>query len=75
MHPRELIDTWQALAGARDFTTLADSLMERHYDPRYDKHRARMAAPLSEIPAGRLDEADLPGLAEKIASVVRGLAP
>jgi tRNA 2-selenouridine synthase len=75
MHPREVIDAWQALAGAGDFTALADSLMERHYDPRYDKHRARMAAPLSEIPAGRLDEADLPGLAEKIASAVRGLAP
>ena len=74
MHPRELVDDWQALAATGDFTTLADNLMERHYDPRYNKHRARMAEPLAEIPALRLDEADLPGLAAEVAKVVRGLA-
>jgi tRNA 2-selenouridine synthase len=75
MHPRERIEDWQALAGAGDFTALADSLMERHYDPRYDKHRARMAAPMAEVSAGRLDDTDLPGLAAEIARVVRALAP
>jgi tRNA 2-selenouridine synthase len=74
MHPRELINDWQALAATGDFTTLADSLMEHHYDPRYNKHRARMAVPLTEIPAERLDEADLPDLAAKVAKAVRGLA-
>jgi tRNA 2-selenouridine synthase len=74
MHPREVIEDWQALAATGDFTTLADSLMEQHYDPRYNKHRARMPAPLAEIPAPRLDEADLPGLAAEVAKVVRGLA-
>jgi tRNA 2-selenouridine synthase len=73
MHPRELIDDWQALAATGDFTTLADSLMERHYDPRYNKHRARMAEPLAQVDAPRLDAADLPGLAEKVAKAVRGL--
>jgi tRNA 2-selenouridine synthase len=73
MHPRELIDDWQALAGAGDFAALADSLMERHYDPRYDKHRARMESPMAEVTAGRLDAADLAGLAAEIAQVVRGL--
>jgi tRNA 2-selenouridine synthase len=74
MQPREVISEWQALAGTGQFTLLADSLMERHYDPRYDKHRARMAVPLTEIPAQRLDETDLPGLAAEVARVVQGLA-
>jgi tRNA 2-selenouridine synthase len=73
MHPREVIDAWQVLAGARDFTSLADSLMEQHYDPRYDKHRARMAVPMAEVTAGRLDAADLPELAARTATAVQRL--
>jgi tRNA 2-selenouridine synthase len=73
MQPREVIETWQALAGAGDFAALADSLMERHYDPRYEKHRARMAAPVVEVAAGRLDDADLAALAVRIADAVHGL--
>ena len=47
--------------------------MERHYDPRYNKHRARMANPLAEVDAPRLDASDLPGLAAKVAKAVHGL--
>lgn len=72
MHPKETIAEWQALAAAGRFAALADSLMERHYDPRYGKHRARMAPPLVEIPAERLEEADLPDLAAKVARAVSG---
>jgi tRNA 2-selenouridine synthase len=72
MHPKETVAAWQALAAAGSFAALADSLMERHYDPRYGKHRARMAPPLVEIPAERLDEADLPDLAAKVARAVSG---
>jgi tRNA 2-selenouridine synthase len=74
MHPRERIADWQAMAAAGDFATLADSLMEQHYDQRYAKHRARMADPVAEVTAGRLDAADLPGLAAEIARVVLEMA-
>jgi tRNA 2-selenouridine synthase len=40
-HAAELIEDWQSLAQAGDYATLADRLMQHHYDPRYDKHRAR----------------------------------
>jgi tRNA 2-selenouridine synthase len=73
MHPRERIEDWQTLAAAGDFIALADSLMERHYDLRYDKHRARMVAPLAEVTTERLDATDLPGLAAEIARLLRGL--
>lgn len=74
MHPRELIEDWQALAGAGAFTALADSLMQQHYDPRYDKHRARMAAPLADVAAEGLEAADLQDLAMRVAQAVSGLA-
>jgi tRNA 2-selenouridine synthase len=73
MHPKETIAAWQALAATGSYAALADSLMEQHYDPRYSKHRARMAPPLAEVPAERLEEADLPGLAATIARAVAGL--
>ena len=74
MHPRDRIEDWQALAGAGAFAELADSLMEQHYDPRYARHRARMAVPITEVKAERLDPADLPGLAAQVAEAVRRLA-
>jgi tRNA 2-selenouridine synthase len=74
MHPRDRIADWQAMAAAGDFAPLADSLMDRHYDPRYEKHRARMPAPVAEVAAQRLDPANLPPLAADIARVVPGLA-
>ncbi|MDX5349486.1 MAG: tRNA 2-selenouridine(34) synthase MnmH, partial [Paracoccaceae bacterium] len=59
LHPREVIEGWQAQGAAGDFAGLADSLMERHYDPRYGKHRERMAAPAAEIATDRLQPQDL----------------
>jgi tRNA 2-selenouridine synthase len=73
MHPREQIADWQALANAGAFADLADGLMQHHYDPRYDKHRARMAAPLVEVSADRLDSTDLPDLARRVAGAVAAL--
>ena len=58
------------LAGSRQFAALAGSLMEQHYDPRYDKHRERMAVPMVELPVASLAEADLDGLAEAVAESV-----
>ena len=74
MQPAEVIDGWQALAGAGAFVALADGLMERHYDPRYGKHRARMGNPLVEVEAGDLSPDALPDLAARVAEAVRRLA-
>lgn len=43
LHPAEVIDTWLAMAAAGDDRALAADLMARHYDPRYERHRARIA--------------------------------
>ena len=62
-HSHDRVDEWRRLATVGDFAALADSLMEHHYDPRYDKHRSRMAGTFVELPAPSLAEADLPALA------------
>jgi tRNA 2-selenouridine synthase len=69
-HAHEQVDAWRAMAGAGQFAGLASSLMEAHYDPRYDKHRERMAVPLVEIAVDRLDDGDLDGLAQRVADEV-----
>lgn len=73
MHPREVIDAWHAMAATGAFEALADSLMERHYDPRYGKHRARMAVPVVEVGTTGLAPGDLPGIAAQVARAVEGL--
>lgn len=73
LHPREVIAEWQAMAAAGVFEALADSLMDRHYDPRYGRHRARMAVPVAEVLAESLAPGDLPGLAAQVARAVPGL--
>jgi tRNA 2-selenouridine synthase len=75
LHAAEVIEGWLALAASGDHVALADSLMERHYDLRYGKHRARMSVPVAEVQAGRLAPEDLPGLAAAVAASVRGLTP
>ncbi len=73
VHAAEVIDGWLTLAAAGEHAALADSLMERHYDPRYDKHRARMATAVSEVAADSLRPQDLPGIAAAVAEMVRGI--
>lgn len=73
-HAAEVIEGWQAMAGSGTYQELAASLMERHYDPRYVKHRARVAeGRFVEIAADRLDASDLPDLAARVAAAARGL--
>jgi tRNA 2-selenouridine synthase len=74
MHAAEVIEDWLALAAAGDHAALADSLMERHYDPRYGKHRARMAVAVVELAVDSLADGDLSGVAERVAGAVKGLA-
>lgn len=73
LHAQEVIAEWQALAAAGQYATLADGLMERHYDPRYGKHRDRMAGRIAEVEAVTLAPQALPALAARVAEAVRGL--
>lgn len=74
MHAAEVMEDWLRLAASGQFTALADSLMERHYDPRYGKHRARMAVPFQEVATDDLRPEALPGIAEAVATAVKRLA-
>ncbi|HSF64211.1 MAG TPA: tRNA 2-selenouridine(34) synthase MnmH [Paracoccaceae bacterium] len=74
LHAAEVIARWQAQAAAGDFAALADDLMERHYDPRYTRHRARMPAPEATVGTATLDPAALPALAADVATAVARLA-
>ncbi|NEX46092.1 tRNA 2-selenouridine(34) synthase MnmH [Pseudotabrizicola algicola] len=69
-HPAEVITDWHRLAATGQFTDLASGLMQRHYDPRYAKHRARSAPPLAEIATTSLDPEALPDLARRIAEAL-----
>lgn len=73
-HSAEVIEEWLGLAAAGAFAALADGLMEQHYDPRYGKHRARMAVPLVEVGADDLRPEALPGIAARVAEAVKRLA-
>ncbi len=70
LHPAEVIEDWRGMAAEGDFAGLAGGLMARHYDPRYEKHRARMAVPVVEVEAGGLAPADLAALADRVAKAV-----
>ncbi len=71
LHAAEVIERWQGLAAAGEFEPLAYDLMERHYDPRYGKQRARTAED-----GGRLVEAEdlrpeaLQDVADRVAALL-----
>ena len=73
-HGRDVVDGWRLMAQDGRFGELADGLMELHYDPRYDKHRERMAMPFAEIAAGALGPQDMDGLTAAVAEAVGRLA-
>jgi tRNA 2-selenouridine synthase len=73
-HPAEVIELWLAQVRDGALPDLAEGLMARHYDPRYARHRARMAAPLVELEAPELSAAALPGLAGRVAEAVARLS-
>ena len=62
---------WQKMAGMGDYATLARELMEQHYDPRYDRHRARMDQPMTEFTTASLEEADLAALADRLVAALQ----
>lgn len=73
-HAATVIETWQALAASGQTEALAADLMRRHYDPRYEKHRARYARPEDpEIAVHDLSPEALPALADRIAATLAAL--
>ena len=74
LHPAETIAHWLDLAGNGEFRTLAGELMETHYDPRYEKHRARFAPEREAVvEALTLAPDALDPLAARIAGAVHDL--
>ena len=73
-HSAEQIDDWLGLVAAGDHVALAEGLMARHYDPRYEKHRARMTVPMAEVPAADLTPEAVEALADPVAAAVAALA-
>ncbi|MFN3824310.1 MAG: tRNA 2-selenouridine(34) synthase MnmH [Pseudorhodobacter sp.] len=74
-HANDLLDRWQALAGAGDHQTLAAELMQAHYDPRYARHRARFARPGDvTLTTGALTPMALDDLAIRVVAALRGLS-
>lgn len=69
-HPAETINDWTGLAQSGQFEALAHDLMLRHYDPRYEKHRTRMAQAQEIIEAQSLAEAELPALADQVVAAL-----
>lgn len=73
-HAGEVIESWLKLAADGQTEVLAADLMRRHYDPRYEKHRARYARPEDpEVPAPDLSPTALPELAGRIAAAIAGM--
>lgn len=70
LHPADRIAEWRALAAAGDFRTMAEGLMEHHYDPRYARHRARSAAPVATLTATSLDADGLLDLSARLAQMI-----
>ncbi|MCX7889406.1 MAG: tRNA 2-selenouridine(34) synthase MnmH [Rhodobacteraceae bacterium] len=74
MQPRERIEAWLTLARTGAFEELAATLMEHHYDPRYERHRARAAGEAAaDVLAESLSPAALDGLADRVAAAVARL--
>lgn len=75
VHSAEVIETWLGLAGQGAYPDLARDLMQRHYDPRYEKHRSRFEPDreaVVETPSLAPDA--LPPLASAVAAAARRLA-
>ena len=72
-HAADLIDAWQAMASCGAFTDLAQGLMTHHYDPRYEKHRARAGPAGKTIFSASLNPGDLHDIAYQIAAVILSL--
>lgn len=62
LHGHEQISAWQALVKQAQWGALVCSLLERHYDPAYDRSIARNFAQRIQGPRIALNRLDAPGL-------------
>ncbi|MCB2117422.1 MAG: tRNA 2-selenouridine(34) synthase MnmH [Rhodobacteraceae bacterium] len=75
VHAAEVIESWHGMAEGGRFEALAADLMIRHYDPRYEKHRARFARDTDvEIAAESLAPGALDGIVARVADAVAALS-
>jgi tRNA 2-selenouridine synthase len=65
-HAGAVIDAWQGLAGAGDFTPLAAGLIDAHYDPRYAKSAGNAATPVKRYALDDLDAQTLAATAKAL---------
>lgn len=76
LHPRDRIAEWHGMAERGDWQPLAAGLMERHYDPRYAKHRARYAErEVASIMVASLDAAGIEAAAAAIEARIAAAVP
>ena len=69
---RKKLAAWGELADAGDFTTLADAVVEQHYDPAYERSRRTDQSPrLAAITLDRLDDPGLDLAAKSVAHAIR----
>lgn len=70
-HSKERIEEWLSMAAGADWTRLARSLIEFHYDPLYARGRKRGPAPIAAI---RLDELVPDEIEKAVAYIAAGAA-
>lgn len=69
---RKQVEAWQAAITDGHLADVAASLMELHYDPRYEKSRGDTdATGLASVRAETLDAAGLDVLADQVADIVK----
>jgi tRNA 2-selenouridine synthase len=74
-HAAGRIEEWQGLLAEGALEALAGRLMAEHYDPRYGKHRARMAGQVAAVAeVADLSDAGLAAAAARIAAAVGRVA-
>lgn len=70
----EQTDNWKSLARSGDYHKLAVELMERHYDPAYDRSRQRhKPGHITTLTTRTLDESGLDRLCEEVVQALESL--
>jgi tRNA 2-selenouridine synthase len=65
------VEAWREMAAKGDFVDLAGALMAQHYDPRYEKSRARHAPEVrARVDLGDMSAAAREGAAARIADLL-----
>lgn len=70
-HSADQIAAWQGMAATGAYKPLAASLMAEHYDPRYNKHRARLEHGVQPFETDDLTNDALERLADRLMEKLR----